>query len=399
MSAQPENPINGQIILLKGQSQYGVLRIFIDELNEGFEKLGYRSTIIDLNASDATQQLELALSQPVFFVIGMNGVGIDLKIDGHSLYDTYGIPYFAFLVDHPIHHLIRLKTPVNNLIVSCIDQSHTTYLSDYYERDFTKVFIPHGGVQGTSITTIENRKYELVFAGTYTDPDSIRSQWLSYDPHLSKLLDDIAESALFNSSKTLFDIVKQQLVVRGLGDNRSFLRKLDETLIQVDHYIRQRRRQAFLSAMHELPVHIFGTGWEKLAVPNRTNLTLHEPVSFSELQSIMNRTKIVLNIMPNFTHGGHERIFTSMLCGAVSMTDSNTYLQQTFIPNKNILFFELERMHEAPGQVEALLKEPAELELIAQNGKHLADTQHRWLHRAAQIAEAAKFHYTFYSAE
>jgi hypothetical protein len=96
LSHNSNHPFSGQIILLKGTSQYDVLRFFIDDLYEEFKEQGYNAAIVDLTSPSAGQELKTLLAQPVFFVLGMNGVGIDLQAGNRSLYDVGGFPFFCF---------------------------------------------------------------------------------------------------------------------------------------------------------------------------------------------------------------------------------------------------------------------------------------------------------------
>src|SRR5690606_6064057 len=134
------------IVLLNGQGQYDVLRHFIIDLSKAFVQLGHDVEVIDLLDANWANNLEMILQKKnIAFFLSMNGIGIDLKVGGNkSLFDQMNIPLFAFLVDHPMYHLARLTTGVNNLIVSCVDKKHVDFLSKYMKGRYSKVFIPHG---------------------------------------------------------------------------------------------------------------------------------------------------------------------------------------------------------------------------------------------------------------
>lgn len=65
----------GRIVLYKGKSQYGVLRIFIDQLAEAFRLLQQETVVVDLVATDVEEQLLRAFAQPCDFVFSFNGMG------------------------------------------------------------------------------------------------------------------------------------------------------------------------------------------------------------------------------------------------------------------------------------------------------------------------------------
>ncbi|CAH8719479.1 hypothetical protein M5W83_18660 [Paenibacillus thiaminolyticus] len=57
-----------KVILFKGQSQYDVLRYFVDDLALAFNKIGYQSIIIDLLAENCFSTLEEALNNGDIFL-------------------------------------------------------------------------------------------------------------------------------------------------------------------------------------------------------------------------------------------------------------------------------------------------------------------------------------------
>lgn len=396
MSNQINDPFQGQIILFKGTSQYDVLRYFIDDLYEGFRELGHRPLIIDLVEPSAGKRLEEALAKPVFFALGMNGVGMDLKTGNQSIYDALSFPFFAFLVDHPYYHYERLQQKINHLIVSCIDQSQTEYLRKYHEGAFSRVFIPHGGSRQAEPGAWSQRTYDVVFAGTFAAPDYYRKQWLGFDSHLVKLLDDTVEIALYDSTRTLVDILQQLLDDKGLGENPVYLRKLTGVLVALDGFVRQSRRQRLVEALSDYPLHLFGNGWDQIPATRSGKIIMHPAVSFTEIQEIIGQTKVMLTTLPYFIKGGHERIFTSMLGGAVSLSDTNEYLQKQFRDGEELITFELNQINEVSEQLDRLLGDSQRLQSIAEAGKAAVEKNHLWRHRAASIIEAVKFHYTFY---
>ena len=390
------HPFEGNIILFKGLSQYDVLRYFADDLYEGFKELGCNAVVVDLTAPGAAEELKALLAQPIFFVLGFNGVGIDLKAGNRSLYDACGFPFFAFLVDHPLYHLERLKSNVQNLIVSCVDQKHVEFLKQYENLVCSKAFIPHGARQYAEPRPFSERKYRLVFAGTYVDPDNVRKEWLGFDRHLAQLLDDAAERAVHDPNRTLPEVLQALLNEKGLGENPVYLRKLTGLLHLLDRYVRAKRRVMVLEALAEFPLHVFGNGWDRLRLSGSHHLVIHPSVSYNDMQQIMCDTQMMLSVLPNFQYGGHERIFSSMLAGAVSLTDTNAYLEQHFRPGQDFVPFSLSQLNTLRERVGTLLEDTAAMEEIAGSGRAAVLRGHLWKHRAERIVEAAKFHYTFY---
>jgi spore maturation protein CgeB len=141
---------------------------------------------------------------------------------------------------------------------------------------------------------------------------------------------------------------------------------------------------------------VFGNGWDKSGLPSNTRIEIHPSVSYKQVQEIMCDTQMVLTVLPNFKYGGHERIFSSMLSGAVAVSDSNAYLEQSFQAGLDFVPFSLAHLDKLREQVGTLLENPAAMEEIARSGSDAVVKRHLWKHRAEQIIETVKFHYTFY---
>ncbi|WPZ18076.1 hypothetical protein UM396_16165 [Geobacillus subterraneus] len=193
------NHQNKTIVLYNGQSQYDVLRYFIQDLAASFQQLGFDVEIIDLLSSSWIAELERVLKEKkVFFFLSMNAMGIDIKVGSESLYDHLNIPLFSFLVDHPMYHINRLNQGVNNLIVSTVDQTHLAFLRTFLSGAYSKVFIPHGSSYNefpVHSKPIQERKIDILFVGTFADPEHFRKQWTGYNKYISKLFVTIHPSA------------------------------------------------------------------------------------------------------------------------------------------------------------------------------------------------------------
>ena len=78
------------------------------------------------------------------------------------------------------------------------------------------------------------------------------------------------------------------------------------------------------------------------------------------------------------------------------LTDSNAYLNQNFRPDKDFVPYSLADPNRLRQQVGALFVDPVLSEEIAEAGRDEVMRGHLWKHRAEQIVEAVKFHYTLY---
>ncbi|MFQ9083217.1 MAG: glycosyltransferase [Clostridium sp.] len=136
-----------------------------------------------------------------------------------------------------------------------------------------------------------------------------------------------------------------------------------------------------------LEVHVYGNGWEKDELAQYENIKRHGAVSYTEALDIMTNTKIVINKMPLFLDGSHERVFTAMLNGAVCCTDESGYWKQEFIDGESICFYDFQDLDNLENIIKELLLNLDKAGKIAQNGYDIAIHKHQWKNRAEQILE------------
>lgn len=114
---------------------------------------------------------------------------------------------------------------------------------------------------------------------------------------------------------------------------------------------------------------------------------IHKRIPFEETIPLMADAKIVLNVMPWFKGGVHDRVYSAMLNHAVSLTDSSEYMDMTLTDEENVLLFSLENLQELPKKIKWYLNEPEQLRKIAENGYYYAKETQTWQCRAKQMIE------------
>uniref|UniRef100_UPI0018C873CB hypothetical protein n=1 Tax=Streptobacillus moniliformis TaxID=34105 RepID=UPI0018C873CB len=64
---------------------------------------------------------------------------------------------------------------------------------------------------------------------------------------------------------------------------------------------------AMVRALLDLPVDIVGRGWDHLAAPG-CRARFHDAIDADRLPGLYANTQYLLNTMPNFSSGTHERV-------------------------------------------------------------------------------------------
>ena len=379
------------ILLFKGVSQYDVTRYFLTDISTAFNTLGYNTIVIDLlEPSWQDNFLNAVSGHSIMFYFSINGVGNDFlkslqKIGGSSI-----APAFNFYVDHPCHHSARISCDLSKLLISCVDNTHIDFIDEHLRLNETisKVFIPHGCsiAPNPECKPLTERSIDILFAGSFSDPEDFRKQWAPTG--LGWLLDDIAENALYESYRPIATIFRELFGLNGINIDALKYEDICPLLQLVEFYVRAKRRKDILNNFSSLNIQVYGNGWNKFASTHvHSKVSFHGPIDFIGIQNKMADSKIVLNILPCFVDGGHERIFNAMLSGAACLSDENAFLSANFKNEENILLFNL-RDEGYSERIAHFLDKPELLQEISNKGKELVTKNHTWLNRAEQILQA-----------
>ena len=89
-----------------------------------------------------------------------------------------------------------------------------------------------------------------------------------------------------------------------------------------------------------------------------------------------------MNVMPWFKDGAHDRVFNSMLNGAVCVSDGSRYMDEILEDGKDYIKYDLAALTELPGKIEELLVNRDQWERIVASGYKKAADGHTWADRA-----------------
>ncbi len=377
------------ILIVKGGTQYGVLNVFADSLAEGFKKLH-----MGISVFDATLGLEhpnnlSAINSDYDMIFSFNCMALDIA---DILIKRPNTLVWSFLVDHPYQHHPRLLSKCNNHIISCVDKKHADYANSYYSNIDHTFFIPHGGNPSPiSLIPYENRCYEICLIGSYQDIDQLKSQIDSFPEPDKSIIMSIISQLTSGSNATIEELLHYQLLKRNIKlPDYAFANLLFASSI-VDIYIRNYNRKLILDKLTSegITIDVFGNGWESYNCKHPENLRYHGNKPYHDILSVMSNSKIVLNPLPLFRDGSHERVFSSMLCGALCLSEINTYLSEEFSHGKDIVFYDMSDLDTLASNIKALLSDANLSHKISENGKEKVFLKHLWENRAKDIIEYA----------
>lgn len=375
-----------KVLVIKGGSQYGQTRYEADEMIKGFIEQNCKVSIMDL-MSDETNYTD-GWVEGYDLILGFNAMGIEWYMADK----TANKPLFwAFLVDHPFYHHLRLLKIKGNVIVSCIDRKHVEYIDRYYKNIKWVCFMPHGGIIGKShYIPYENRKYNVVMMGGLGKITETLVSINELKNRIGEVVDPVLHQVEKDMNLDLESVLEDQLRKNGVAITDQEFSAFMHGLYPIDIMRRYIKRRDLIDAITSagIEVDIWGNGWEKVAEKN-DKIRLHEPVAYDMINSIMADAKIVLNDMPLFHDGSHERVFAPMQCGAVCLSDKSIFIEELFVDKRDIVFYDSQKLEEVPCLIDYLLNNQKEAKLIAENGM-VASQNETWVRRSYEVFEVAE---------
>lgn len=363
------------------------------QIAKAMETLGHEIFIYDLSRPwESTEKFFRFFEEDNTVLInfnfhGMSGEEYFLDENGTMMWEALRIPSYNIVVDHPMyyHHFLE-KVPSNYHHIS-IDKNHEAYMHRFFPEIENGPFLPLAGTElypQKSNVPIVYRKYDVTMVGNYCKPSTFDKYITRIDDEYTAFYYGMIDDLLENTWKTVEEVAEAHLQAE-LGEiSEKELKKVMAALTFIDLYVRYTFRGRAVQELVDagIPIYVFGDGWELLECQHPENLKIMNNLNSEGCLKKLRQTKLSLNVMPWFKNGAHDRIFNSMLNGAVCLTDSSIYLDEILHDNEDCSMYSLSRMEKLPEIVEELLKDPVRMQRIANNGYEMARAGHTWAQRA-----------------
>lgn len=366
---------------------------FSIQLAKAMEDMGHETFLFDLSKPWSSTEKFFRFFEKGNTVLvnfnfhGMSGEEYFLDENGTMMWDALSIPSYNIVVDHPMyyHHFLE-KVPSQYHHIS-IDRNHEKYMERFFPEIKRGPFLPLAGTKlypNRSNVPIANRKYDITMVGNYCVPQTFEKYITRIDDEYTAFYYGIIDDLLSNPWKTVEDVAEEHLRREVLEVPHEELKKAMASLTFLDLYVRYTLRGRAVQELVDggLCVNVFGDGWDKLPCKKRENLIQMGNLNSEGCLKKLCQTKISLNVMPWFKDGAHDRIFNSMLNGAVCLTDSSIYLDNILKDGQNCAIYKLSEMGRLPEIAEDLLENPEKMQQIAASGYTTAKDGHTWKDRA-----------------
>lgn len=396
------------------------LSYFSRQMAAAFEKMNYHLFFVDFKNTDNSVKHVRKFIKPgstallTFNFIGLSGEKEFTETDGNSIWENYQIPQFCIMVDHPMYYYDQLQQGTKGLVTFCVDRGHVQYMHRFYP-EVPCYFLPLAGnlpsgeeqspderilpgekrSPGGSLSVFdwipwEQRAYEVSFIANYVALPKLEEHFAERTQEYIDFYHEILEELRKKPADPIDDVMERMILREIPEASQGEICSAQHGLEFLDLYNRSFYRQKVIRTLVDagVRVHVFGKDWDKITCSHPENLIQNgKMITSAECVEVIRNSKIALNVMPWFKEGAHDRIFTAMLNGALSVTDDSRYLTEVLTDRSNVSFYQLTELDKLPKQIEALQEHPAAALAMRDKAYQYAKENHTWEKRARELNE------------
>lgn len=360
-------------MFLVGKNQYGVISEMVRRIAEHLEQEGYE---IGRYEFEDLVRYETEKEQDWEFIFSASGVEFNL------FSEPDGKRHVAWLVDHPIYHLSRFENYLDKdqVYIGCVDRSHVPYLKERcgFKNSF---FLPHIGWECEKQIPYDERSIDVFFPASYSSVQKLIEEYADWMEGAVKIIVERVISYMQEQDTVTMEQAIED-VLRRLGEPEAaaIAAELESKVgWYIDAYLRGLTREGIVRGLLQrgIKLTVCGRNWEEykksLPVEMAANLIiLSENMPYLEIVEKMADSKMVLNVLPAFKDGSHERVVMATMNGAISVTDESKFLTEVYRDGKEIVFYDRKDMDGLADKIRWILSHEDEATAIAEAGKNVA---------------------------
>ena len=389
-----------RIVMMEGGVE--TLSYFSHQMAGEFQKLGYAVFFYDLKQEESSAgKLRKFIRPRETVLVTFNFQGLEKEAGVYRegigyLWDTYHIPCYNIAADHPYFYDDRLKDLPEKYRHISIDRRQKAYFEEFYPEYVSRGFLPLAGTglrQGEAGAQGDAEQaapcYDVILTGNYTKLSFFEPyiNWINeeYAAFYRGIIDDLLEHPTCTVEEVALAHCEREMGKEPNDQLRIALHKMIFIDLYVRNYWRGKAVRTLVNA--GIPVHVVGKGWEELEdVRHPECLKLHPQTDSVTCLEMLADAKVSLNVMPWFKDGAHDRVFNSILNGAVCVTDPSCYLEEELHEGEGVCYVALQDMDALPEKVKDLLQNDSGRNEIVRRGRAIVEQKHTWAQRAKTLA-------------
>ncbi len=399
------NSMKKKILLVSvNDRSYSSYRYFAERLAEAFEQKGCQIGWCHVAPGDGedVHAWQVTLAEAINFqpdaVVDFNSILPKMVVGGKSLPELFGVPFYHYVLDHPLYHKKALEAALPDYRCICVDMIHEVYIKLHYPQMISVFTHPLPGSAGANARKpFSERRNRILFTGTYENPGRYWELMKSLPQRQKKECMELADRMLHGMACSMEGAITPE--------NAGYL-------FLADAYVRHSRREKCIRALIEagVPMDIYGNGWGELDISEShiADLRIFPSVMYSDYVNKTGNYRIALNIMPGFVQGSHDRITCAMRNGTAVLTDENPYVRERYLHGGKavciagevsgayagsvadetvVAAFSWEHPEQIGELAEQMLTDCRETEELAYKGMCYGELHYRWEALAERILE------------
>lgn len=370
------------------------LEYFSKQMAKQFEKMGYLVFFYDLqDETRSARRLRKFIKVGETVLITFNFQGLEKEVGVYRegigyLWDEYRIPCYNIAADHPYFYHERLSDLPGEYHHISIDRFQEEYFKKFYPEYHHEGFLP---LAGTSLTAdaLSAKCYDVIMTGNYTELSFFEPyiNWINeeYATFYRGIIEELIQKPWQTVEQVALAHCEREMGQVPYKELRIAMSKM----IFIDMYVRNYWRGKVVRTLVDagIRVDVVGKGWEKLEeVRHPENLIIHPQTDSLTCLQMIAQSKISVNVMPWFKDGAHDRVFNSILNGAVCVSDTSGYLCEELLEGEGVYYYTLQEVEALPKMVKELLQDEGRMRECVARGIRKLQKIHTWAQRAEQLA-------------
>jgi len=367
----------------------------VNHMKSIFETLGHEVHIIDIN-----HKLEFSIEDllsKIDLIYEFNNMGLNFKdANDNDLTIKNNIPIYSYMFDSPMYFADQFVDYPTNKTAILPDRNHVKYINRFYKSVNDAFFVPLGSEEkaGADIP-FANRSIGCIYLGSLKEaPSHLEDEFSKRLFEYQKKHTDLStEDAIETFYKSLSNEEYRELlpdVAKKYPDKRTdddFILRLNAHYcfadLKINSYFRKRLVEVLVEA--GIDVEVYGNGWNDEKLNANPHFKYGGLISQDECIKKMHNSKFILNSMPWFKDGTHDRVYNAMLAKGLCITDKSKYLCEEFTDGEDIVFYDLNDMNNLPDLVRYYERNLKKAEAIIASAYDKVVLKHSWVNRTIDI--------------
>lgn len=317
------------IVAFVGQNENNILRQFSLDFMSFLDPARFSTHVINLYDPDWITQFGRLSDEGIAMAWSHAGIAALLENNNEIIWDTLKIPFVSVLADPPSwcvrNHFIRSRYVANAYVFSEWLQVQNRFI----KSPQLSTLIPHLGITpNTKRDAIpwRDRPQRMVMIKTGGNPEQRRQSWKNLPARWRNVMEDASSVAVNLPTGDITDIFVNACASHNLSTEHR-VEIFHGLLHELDLYVREYRMNVVVRALLDLPVNIYGRGWDHLA-PLATQAKFHSAFDATHLSSVYASTQFLLNTSPNIASNFHERVGQGLDSRCVVVSDQNSFTRE-----------------------------------------------------------------------